>query len=118
MRRPWACMLVLPLAAGAVGAAASEPSPASDPPAALPAVSAAAAVTAPAAPEWIREVLPPGARPPDALPDASPVADPAAGAAAAAPGRLVERVERATPSGDAPERIEVEYTVDRALEAR
>jgi hypothetical protein len=98
-------------------AAAAEPTPGGDPTAVLPPVSAHPPL-GPLAPAGIAELLPPGVRPPGGPADWVLAPDAAARDGAAAPGPLVERVERAAPSGDARERIEVEYTIDRELEAR
>jgi peptidoglycan glycosyltransferase len=103
------------LAAAAAGAAVAAPAPEGDPPAQLPPVSAHPPLV-PATPTGIAELLPPGARPPGSLSGWVPSADAAAGDGAGRPGPVVERVERAAPSDDASERIEVEFTVDREIE--
>ena len=118
MRPRWASIgWVLLFAATSAGAAGAEPPPEGDPHAALPPVSAHPPLV-PTAPAGIALLLPPGARPPGSLSEWVPAADTAADEGASASGPLVERVERAAPSGDAPERVAVEYTIDRALEAR
>jgi peptidoglycan glycosyltransferase len=106
---------VLLLAAATAGAAVAEQAPEGDPQAALPPVSAHPPLV-PATPAGIAELLPPGARPPGDHAGWVTSADAAASDGAEAAGPVVERVERATASGDARERVEVEYTVDREIE--
>jgi hypothetical protein len=102
----------------AVAAAASaEAAAGGDAQAPLPAVSAHPPVTPPAHAD-LAELLPPGARVPGIPSGWVTAVDEGAEGGAAAPGPFVERVERATASGDAIEPIEVAYTVDRELELR
>ncbi|TFG98696.1 MAG: TonB family protein [Myxococcales bacterium] len=117
MRRPrWTCIgWKLLLATALTGAAVAEPTPEGEAQAALPPVSAHPPLVSPM-PAGIAELLPPGVRPAGSPSDWVPATDAAAGDGSDAPGWLVERVERATPSGDARERIQVEYTIDRELE--
>jgi TonB family protein len=113
MRVGW----ILVLALAATGPEFAEPAAGGEAQPPLPAVSAHPPVAPPAHAD-LSELLPPGARAPGGPTGWVSAAEAGAEGGAGASGPFVERVERASASGDAEEPIVVAYTVDRELELR